>query len=182
MLDASRFKLGFACCTCMICATHAQLSVFYRLFNSKRFILICSVLDFYRFLSFRCIQLFGCKRATKGQTDVQRERGRDRYTDRPTNISSFMFFLYFFLTVYETFLFCLFNLSSSGLCIFYGFFLFILLFSDTVRWGKKKVNKVKSINIKFMISLKLILNSLTYGIFLKDNTKYCLIQTIGAFI
>ena len=97
MLDASRFKLGFACCACMICATHAQLCVFYRLFNSKRFILICSVLDFYRFLSFRCIQLFGCKRATKGQTDVQPERGRDRYTDRTTNISSFMFFKFFFL-------------------------------------------------------------------------------------
>ena len=94
MLDVSRFTLGFACCTRMICAKHAQLSVFYRLFNSKCFILICSALDFYRFLSFRCMQLFGCKRATKGQTDVQREGGGDRYTDRPTNISRFMFFLF----------------------------------------------------------------------------------------
>ena len=96
MLDVSRFTLGLACCTRMICAKHAQLSVFYRLLNSKRFILICSALDFYRFLSFRCIQLFGCKRATKRQTDVQPERGRDRYTDRPTNISSFIFFHFFF--------------------------------------------------------------------------------------
>ena len=124
MLDVSRFTLGFACCTRMICAKHAQLSVFYRLFNSKRFILICSALDFYRFLSFRCMQLFGCKRATKGQTDVQREGGGVRYTDRPTNISRFMFFFYYFcFTVYETFLFCLFDLSSRGLCTFYGFFI-----------------------------------------------------------
>ena len=118
MPDASRFTLGFACSTRMICATRVELFVFYRLFNSKRFILICCALDFYRFLSFRCIQLFGCKRTTKGQTDVQRERGRDRYTDRPTNISSFMFFLYiFFLQSMKPFYFVYLTFRQVG-CVF----------------------------------------------------------------
>ena len=138
MLDVSRFTLGFACCTRMICAKHAQLSVFYRLFNSKRFILICSALDFYRFLSFRCMQLFGCKRATKGQTDVQREGGGDRYTDRPTNISRFMFFfISFVLQSMKPFYFVYLTFRRVG-CVFFVDFCYSFFCSLTPYGEVKK--------------------------------------------
>ena len=141
MLDASRFTLGFACCTRMICATHAQLSVFYRLFNSKCFILICSALDFYRFLSFSCIQLFGCKRATKEQTDVQRERGRDRYKDRRINILSFMFFyFFFFLQSMKPFYFVYLTFRWVG-CVFSVDFFYSFFCSLTPSGEVKKKSK-----------------------------------------
>ena len=133
MLDVSRFTLGLACCTRMICAKHAQLSVFYRLLNSKRFILICSALDFYRFLSFRCMQLFGCKRATKGQTDVRTKRRRWRQIYRQTDkhIKIYVFFTSFVLQSMKPFYFVYLTFRREG-CALSMDFLFILLLSDTV--------------------------------------------------
>ena len=116
------------------------------------------------------------------QTCSQKGVETDIQTDQQTYQALYFFISFFFLLQsMKPFYFVYLTFRRVG-CVFFVDFCYSFFCSLTPYGEVKKANKVQLFNIKFIVILKLILNSLPYCICFKVVTKYCLIQTVVAFI